>query len=291
MYLVIKKTSQLDIRSDSVGSLIERGVLEQEQVDRFETAHEEHVKTYNNLIEELEKHNIEYTEVVRGEKWPEIDNIKAVITVGGDGTVLEASHQLENSNVGLIGVRSSSMSVGYLCYITEKEISGLGRQLKTHDVNFVPVERIYAKVEKRTGEVITSPPVLNDFLYTNKNPAETTRYVFSFGDEVEVHKSSGIWISTAAGSTAAAAAAGGKVYPIEHRAFQFVIREPYCPPGGDDLRKNSEFEPEKNSITIENRCESALLALDGHHGLVELEMGDRISFERANKLQIARKSL
>ena len=39
----------------------------------------------------------------RGEIWPDLSTIKAVITVGGDGTVLEASQEIEDKKVPLIG--------------------------------------------------------------------------------------------------------------------------------------------------------------------------------------------
>lgn len=288
MYLVVKKTSQLDIRRDSLEKMSESGILKGDQLERFHRAHEEHMKTYGKLIEELTNRNIEFREVVRGEEWPDFDKVKSIITVGGDGTVLEASHHLRNTNVSLIGVRSSSMSVGFLCYVSENEISLLGEQLENDSVNFMSVDRLHATITKYNGEMIETAPVLNDFLYTNKNPAETTRYVFDFEGNKELHKSSGIWVATAAGSTAAIHAAGGTVYPIEDENFQFVIREPYCPPGGCYLKTKSEFTPEKNNIVIENRCDSAFLALDGHHGMVELDMGDVISFERSSKLRIAR---
>ncbi|MEZ4703721.1 MAG: hypothetical protein R3A11_00720 [Bdellovibrionota bacterium] len=70
-------------------------------------------------------------------------------------------------------------------------------------------------------------PALNDVLITNRNPASTSRYLFSLGDITEEHRSSGIWVSTAAGSTAAISGAGGVNLPLDSTSYQFVIREPY----------------------------------------------------------------
>ena len=289
MYLVVAKTSQLDIRGDKLNQMVQSGELKHEHMQRFENAHRDHVDTYSNLLKSLKENNIAFQEVLRGEVWPDCKDVKAVITVGGDGTVLEASHNLNDSEVPLIGIRSSAMSVGFLCYVTENEIDLLANRLKQDEVNYLSVERLKAKVVKADGSTFLTPPVLNDFLYTNQNPAETTRYLFEFDGNKEEHKSSGVWISTAAGSTAAISAAGGEVYPIEYKQFQYVIREPYCPPGGCYLKTKSEFDPGKNNIMIENRCHNALLALDGHHGMISLGIGDHITFERASPLKIARK--
>ena len=128
-------------------------------------------------------------------------------------------------------------------------------------------------------------PILNDFLYANCTPAETTSYRISLGDQRERHKSSGIWIATAAGSTAAINAAGGVRQKIDESLFQFYVREPYTPPDKPSYDiKSGMFDPEKNYILIENFSENAVLALDGQHGHVSLGFGDTISFRRAMDL-------
>lgn len=288
MILVVSKTSQFDIKRASIESMIENGTVCQEHLARLKKAHDEHVSTHQKLIKSLKENKLQYTEISRGEKWPDLEGIKAVVTVGGDGTVLEASHNINCSDVSLIGIKSSSMSVGFLCYTTEKGIPELSKQLKQNTVHCLTVERINAVIKSKSGNQQFTSPVLNDFLFTNQNPAEMTRYSLVFEEKEELHKSSGIWVATAAGSTAAISAAGGTIFPIEHKSFQFLVREPYCPPGGCYMKTKSEFIPEKNNIVIRNRCDNALLALDGQHEIINLTMGDVITFARSAGLRLAR---
>ena len=63
------------------------------------------------------------------------------------------------------------------------------------------------------------------------SPAETTRYELQFNKKVEEHKSSGLWLSTAIGSTAAISAAGGQELAFDSQLSQYIVRELYKPKG------------------------------------------------------------
>jgi hypothetical protein len=47
------------------------------------------------------------------------------------------------------------------------------------------------------------------------------------------------------------------------------------------------FDPDAQNLKIENLCESAILAVDGHHNSFYLGYGDQIIFNRAPSLSIA----
>ena len=72
-------------------------------------------------------------------------------------------------------------------------------------------------------------------LFCHDCPASTTRYLLTFDGRTEDQISSGIWISTAAGSTSVIRSAGGKEMPPRSRRLQFAVREPF-PLGGKDSR-------------------------------------------------------
>ena len=69
---------------------------------------------------------------------------------------------------------------------------------------------------------------LNDILICHKNPAAMSRYHIVINGKKEEQKSSGVWLSTAAGSSGAIHSAGGKILPVTSRKFQYMPRELYA---------------------------------------------------------------
>ena len=284
--LVIRKPTNLEQHGDLVRSQAASGGLGSSQLDLLTLAHEQHYKCVEKVREELRTLSIPYVEIQRGDVRP-AGEYEAIISVGGDGTLLSASHSIED-RTPIIGFRSSDSSVGYLCAGDVTEVSRVLKSYKDGTLKYQDRHRIRAivfKAENRS-EVKTFP-VLNDFLYTNSNPASTTRYKIHFQGKEETHKSSGLWLSTATGSTAAISAAGGQVLEPEDDRLQFVVRELYRYDNRNNQIVSGFFDQAGDSIEIENHCARGVLALDGERGVIRLMFGDRLKFERATPIRIA----
>lgn len=286
--LVSCKTTNLDLHGESIRKKIEQGLLPESHLNRLQEDHNNHNKTKNLLFDLLVKNKINFVEVSRGLYWPKVDAIDAVITVGGDGTVLEASHHIDNDRVPVIGIRSSEMSVGYLCGTDPLRLPKVIEDLVAGSLRYRSTPRLHAKIEfSRSRGILHTDPILNDFLYANASPAATSRYAITIDGKQEIHKSSGIWVATPAGSTAAVYAAGGKRQDFSDILFQYLVREPYSPPEhSPSSLVNGFFNPDEVIFSIENRCERAILALDGQHGVINLEFGDKLSFHRSSSIKI-----
>ncbi len=288
--LVISKTTNLELHGDIIARRVATGIIDSTHMERLQRAHDDHYRTLDHLYEQLLQAGIKYLEIGRGLYWPQVKNLDAVITVGGDGTVLEASHRILDDRTPLIGVRSSPLSVGYLCYCNRDEINTMVQQLIEDKLPVVSVNRLRATVKLiQAQSSVETPPILNDLLFCNLFPAATTRYGISFGGKREEHKSSGIWVSTAAGSSAAIHAAGGETLPFHDDRAQFLVRELYEPAGKSFTLRKSVFRPEVEPLVIENHCETALLAVDGQRGTVNLSFGDKIIIKRNAPLTLAKK--
>jgi NAD+ kinase len=132
------------------------------------------------------------------------------------------------------------------------------------------VQRLQVAIgRRRLGE-----PVLNDVLYCAENPAVTTRYLLSCPAGAEEQRSSGLWISTPAGSTAALRSAGGDPMPLDADRFAFRVREPYAPPGSSVRIPGGVLEHQQ-SLVIECRLPQAGLYLDGSHRTYRVQYGER----------------
>ena len=285
--VIITKPTNLEQHGAAVRAQVSRAQLSENYLNRLQTAHDEHYQCLETTRKALEKHGIDYEEVTRGELWSDLSLVDMVISVGGDGTLLAASHRILTPTP-VIGIRSSASSVGYLCAGGADEIDTILKEFKDGSLLIGSCARLKASIyyaeENQHRQTV---PVLNDFLFTNSNPSATSRYALTWNDIREVHKSSGIWIATATGSTAAIRAAGGTIMDRLDPRSQFKVRELYQVEGSEKHILEGIFDPEICPITIENQCDSALLALDGQRGVISLKFGDRVSFQKGPNIQIA----
>ena len=104
--------------------------------------------------------------------------------------------------------------------------------------------------------------VLNDVLVCHESPAATTRYEITTDAGREVHRSSGIWIATPAGSTAAIRSAGGRALPAGSRRLQYRVRELYREPGRS-YRLTGAVLAEGQAIAVVSRMPEGRLYADG----------------------------
>src|SRR3989338_6242290 len=97
------------------------------EIDRYKKAHDEHLRTLTTVERVLHKYGINYSKYARGRKIP-YERYGMVITVGGDGTCLEAA-RYTNAQV-LLGVNSApGTSVGKLCAAARKNFERIIRRI------------------------------------------------------------------------------------------------------------------------------------------------------------------
>lgn len=231
--------------------------------------HRQHIKTFYKVKEELKNHGVKFKTEKR-KKLGSLRKYDLVITVGGDGTFLRTSHHVVNQLV--IGVNSApKASVGALCSVTLNEFPKKIKNILEGRYKTKKLNRLEIKVNKKR----LSQLALNDVLYCNTCPAGTSRYLIKIGKKKEDHRSSGLWVSTAAGSTAAIRAAGGKVLPHFSENFQYMVREPYQGTHKKYLLPYGILKP-GSKIELTNQTMKAALYIDGMQAVHPLHFGDHI---------------
>ncbi|HET9237894.1 MAG TPA: NAD(+)/NADH kinase [Oligoflexus sp.] len=249
-------------------------------------AHDEHYACLALLKESLLKHKITFQEATRGDHWPQGD-FDVVIALGGDGTLITASYGLR-PGYPLIGIRSSSASVGFLCAGDQSNVGDVIRRYVEGRLMYVERKRLSAQIARAAGPQESIPtPALNDFLFAAASPAATTRYHIGFQGRVESHRSSGIWIATATGSTAAIGAAGGVPMDAGDQHLQFLVRELYHRKEEGLVITHGFADPAHDDFWIENHCPAAILALDGEKQVIKINFGDVIRFTHAEPVRVA----
>jgi NAD+ kinase len=200
-----------------------------------------------------------------------------VISIGGDGTALGASHYVRDAM--MLGVNSApGDSVGHFCSVNRKNFAE--RLDAILDLKWRPVELARLQITldgKRLPEL-----ALNDVLIAHCCPAATTRYLIRAGELEEEQRSSGIWISTAAGSTAGIGSAGGRRMSLRSRDIQFLVRELYREPEREyELTRG--FVPPDSGVTIASKMPDGRLYVDGARTEYQFPFGARAHIEIAEK--------
>ncbi|MBI1909117.1 MAG: NAD(+)/NADH kinase [Deltaproteobacteria bacterium] len=236
--------------------------------------HDRHMETLLSVKKDLKALGIRYDVRLRYHLRP-LPSYDLVITIGGDGTFLESSHFLRGGL--LMGVNSTpTASVGYYCRTQAGNFSEKIRRLREDKAKIKPLHRLQAKVNGRR----VGPLSLNDILFTNRSPADTSRYLLKIGPRREEQKSSGIWFSPSPGSTAATLSAGGRKLPLSSTKFQYVVRELYKEEKKRFRLLKGILGSREKAGLISNMKNGALY-FDGPHFSYTLKRGDEVTICQA----------
>ncbi|HLD69314.1 MAG TPA: NAD(+)/NADH kinase [Candidatus Omnitrophota bacterium] len=193
------------------------------EIHDFKRAHEKHYQSLAMVKKILDQYTIQYHVRARGSKI-DFSRYELVITVGGDGTFLEAARGLKDQFI--LGVNSDPQSsVGRFCSCGSEDFEKVLNKFLTGKAKIKNFQRIH--LDLRFGGKHYETQVLNDILVCHQNPAAMSRYSLSVNGVQEEQRSSGIWISTAAGSSGAIHSAGGKLIAQEAAEIQYKPRELY----------------------------------------------------------------
>lgn len=240
---------------------------------RMESAHEDHAMASDRLTQLIAELGIKATFFERDGLGQNLDAFRLVISIGGDGTFINASHYIEKTL--LLGINSSpAHSVGHYCRFNLKSPRSQAA-LKSK------LAEIFSSRGKLPGEVSllrmrlavsgrAAPfAILNDALFCEENPAATSRYTLEYGKRRDHQKSSGLWISTPTGSTAAYSSAGGKAFKT--RELRFVVRELYS-----GKIKSGKIAA-RDELGIVSSMKHGALYLDGSHHKIPVHLGEHIT--------------
>jgi NAD+ kinase len=195
-----------------------------------------------------------------------------VVTVGGDGTLLAASHHVAHGPI--LGVNSSpGLSVGFFCAARRRTVGSLLARALAGRLRGSSLARMQVSINGR----VVSRRVLNDALFCHASPAATSRYLIEVGRRSEEQRSSGLWVGPAAGSTAAQRSAGGRVLPLGSRRLQLVVREAYRRSGRLPRLLRALARPGQRFV-VRCKMQDARLFLDGPHVAIPVRLGDVLEF-------------
>ena len=249
-----------------------QALLAQEDVSvaQLQRAHHAHLDTLKHVEAVLKARKLPFRKAYRA-RLAGLDTEGAlIITVGGDGTLLEASHWVRDAVV--LGVNSDpGRSTGSLCVARKETFESLLDAVLAENASLVPVPRLQLIL----NDQLINEPVLNDVLIAHKNPAATSRFIIERNGLAQDIRSSGLWVAGPAGSTGGILSAGGRVTGLNDERRQIRVREP-CASHENKSQIESDFVTADENLEIISRMREGMIYLDGPHMTHPFSMGARL---------------
>jgi NAD+ kinase len=274
--LVIYKKSayQIYVRERDHARVRELLQLGDPAVERLMQAHEDHEATIEATRAALKELGAVALFRRRSDE-SSLQVADLVVTLGGDGTLLDTSHQV-GVDVPVLAINSApNDSVGHFCAASREDLRAVLADALAGKLRETRLTRMRVAIDDQ----VVSCRVLNDVLFSHKSPAATTRYAIHIDGQSETHKSSGVWVSTAAGSTAAIRSAGGRKQPIASKRLQYLVRECYAPEQHTALLRG--FIAPGEQLSIQSHIRAGRLFIDGPHDVHAIDIGSTITLDRS----------
>jgi len=188
---------------------------------------------------------------------PFFQKLDAVLTLGGDGTLLAAVRRMREHPVPILGVNFGKL--GFLTSITQERIDEALNALAQGEV-LVSKRRLLECSYRNPGEAFQSVEALNDVVLSWGTSSHiATLEVRVNHQTVTTYTCDGLIVATPTGSTGHSLSAGGPILAPETNA---LILNPICPHAmtARPVVMNAETEL---TIQLADQSKSLVLACDG----------------------------
>ncbi len=240
-----------------------------EYARRLRSADESNERTIESLTRDLNSTGLTYSIVHRAD-FKDLDPIAdLIVTVGGDGTLIDVSHYVTDSTP-LFGVNSDpARSRGHFCGSTAEtfltHLEGIDA-LPRYSLN---------RLEATIDGIVIPHYALNEITLRSKDPEDMVRYVFETDGVVEEHRNDRFFVCTAAGSTAWIKSNHGLIMPLDSMEKQCVQVGSFKP-----------HEPQftQGDIRLHSYSREGILTIDGKHKRCEFGLGSEIAIKNGKPL-------
>lgn len=203
--------------------------------------------------------------------------LDALITFGGDGTLLRGARLLNGQEVPILGVNLGR--VGFLTGVQRADLARAAEALVRKDYHVERRLTLTATVSLGDGTMVQTQRALNDVVVHKGGVARVVRVnVMVDGESVGPFSADGIIIATPTGSTAYSLSAGG---PILLPGLEAICITPIC---AHTMTVRPLVASAASIITVEPMqgwAEDLLVSFDGQTGIM-LADGARVEVRRCN---------
>jgi len=260
--IVVKETYLDQVRASGNEQLLADIAAGKPGLESVEESHRQHQRAITAVTAALEAQGIVVIKIHRHSECLQdrLEGVDLVVTIGGDGTFLRASHDL-GSDIPVVGVNSAPItSFGHYCCTNGEGFTAVLQRIM--DGSFQPSRLLRLNLEV-DGQALAEP-VLNEVLVAHKHPAGTSRYHLTVAGQVIQHKCSGLLIAPPAGTTGFLRSEGGIILPITARQYTFIERAPFLKIGEAPQMKSGVVDG-ADEIKIVSQMQDGRLFIDGDH--------------------------
>lgn len=209
----------------------------------------------------------------RQKKYELPEGTDCIITIGGDGTLIQAVRATMGSGVPVIGFNRGHL--GYLTQLSKgKDIAPAMKRLLEEDYSIEERMMLKARVY-RNGKCIYRDVALNEVLLSRYDSLRTIHFKVYVNETcLNDYGADGLIVATPTGSTAYSLSAGG---PIAEPEAKMMIMTPIC---SHTINSRSIIFSPEDTIRIIPEGANQIVACDGD-APVELKKGDEVVVKRS----------
>lgn len=203
-----------------------------------------------------------------------------IIVLGGDGTLIQAARDVNDTNIPLLGV-----NIGTLGYLTDADMNTVYDALNCCMNNQYEIDKrmMLQGFVYRNEELIYENTALNDIVINRCGTLRVIDFDVYVNDEyLNSYSADGVIVSTATGSTAYSLSAGG---PIIQPNARLIMVTPICP---HTLNQRSIIFGAEDEIIIEmsdnKRLKEERVATFDGEMFCKVITGDRIVIRKSPKV-------
>lgn len=244
----------------------------------------EHNRNLEKTLNALEKAGIKYDAHYRADLCEElIKCYDQVMTVGGDGTFLEAADYIRDKTP-IIAINTAVYcdealgrkrgSEGFYAAIDPFNFEKAFPAFLAGEIKATALNRLLIEYESQKLDHL----IMNEVSVGPEDPHSTMRYTIRTKDFEEGQLSSGLIIATPQQSWALSYP-GGTVLPVNEKVFQAVTRANYNSRYDTDLgvyKTDGLVIKHPNRIEVESKSRTATVSVDGKHKQVPFTFGTKI---------------
>lgn len=233
-------------------------------VANMRLAHEENESTVAAVREELLRRNIEAEFVFHEGIKHTLSSRRfdLILTIGGDGMVLDVSHFLKTARPVLAVNSSPSTSHGHWCLASATNFGRVLDKILKGRLRPRRIMRLQALL-KTEREKLLPELALNEILIAHSEVGGTSSYILNVRGISDAQKSDGLFIGPPGGCTGWMRSYGALPLPVQSRQIQYLSRGLINPPGR--IHSLSRGLLTQGTIKVTSKMDDGRIWIDGRH--------------------------